>query len=221
MRFLVLAAVLSLAFSAPAGAASFDCAKVATSVEKAVCADPGLSDLDEYLGHYYGAALEALGDGASCLKADQRNWVKTVRNPCGSKTACLTAAYLVRLATLDGLQPGVTALKHVNLPAGPVLLAAIPPEADAPAPAGTKSMELSGHLVHEAGDANNMGFAVKPAQGAARAFVYDMSIGNSPSHDIVRRLIEAGQAAQYLVRGLATSDGGFSDGACRFVYRVD
>jgi hypothetical protein len=82
-------------------------------------------------------------------------------------------------------------------------------------------MELSGHLVHEEQDVNNMGFAVKPDQGVTRAFVYDMSIGNSPSHDIVRQLIENAQGARFMVRGIATDDGGFSDGACRFVFRVD
>jgi len=221
MRCAISAAVLSLAFSTAAMAAGFDCAKAESAVEKAVCADSALSDLDEYLGRYYSAALEALGDGASCLKADQRIWLKTVRNPCGSDSSCLSAAYLARLTTLDALQPGASALKNVDLPASPVLLTAIPPEADAAAPAGTNAMELRGQLVHEQEDANNMGFAVKPANGAAMAFVYDMSIGNSPSHDIVRGLIEGGREGLFMVRGIATSEGGFSDGACRFVFRVD
>jgi uncharacterized protein len=221
MRCAILAAVLALVFSTAAGAAGFDCAKAQSAVEKAVCADPAVSDLEEYLGRYYSVALEELGGGASCLKADQRIWLKTVRNPCGGETACLSAAYLARLATLDGLQPGASALKNVNLPASPVLLTAIPPETDAAAPTGTETIELRGQLVHEAQDMNNMGFAVRSATGAARAFVYDMSIGNSPSHDIVRRLIEGGPETRFMVRGIATSDGGFSDGACRFVYRVD
>ena len=221
MRCAISAAVLSLAFSTAAMAAGFDCSKAQSAVEKAVCADPALSDLDEYLGRYYSAALETLGDGASCLKADQRIWLKTIRNPCGGNPSCLSAAYLARLATLDGLQPGASALKNVDLPASPVLLTAIPPEADAAAPAGTIAMELRGQLVHEQEDANNMGFAVKPANGAAKAFVYDMSIGNSPSHDIVRGLIEGRQKVLFMVRGIATSEGGFSDGACRFVFRVD
>ena len=221
MRRVISAASLFLAFSSAAGAAGFDCAKAASAIEKAVCADPALSDLDEYLAHYYSAALEALGDGASCLKADQRNWLKTVRNPCGSNSACLSSAYLTRLATLDGLQPGATALKNVDLPSAPVLLAAIPPETDAAASPGTEMMELSGHLVHEEQDLNNMGYAVEPDQGATRAFVYDMSIGNSSNHEIVRRLIEDGQGARFMVRGIATGNGGFSDGACRFVFRVD
>lgn len=221
MRCAISAALLCLAFSTAAGAAGFDCTKAEGAVEKTVCADPALSDLDEYLGRYYSVALEALGDGASCLKADQRIWLKTVRNPCGGETACLSAAYLARLATLDGLQPGASALKNVDLPASPVLLTAIPPETDVAAPTGTETIELRGQLVHEAQDMNNMGFAVKPGQGAARAFVYDMSIGNSPSHNIVRGLIEGGQETRFMVRGIAASEGGFSDGACRFVYRVD
>jgi uncharacterized protein len=221
MRRVISAAALSLTLSSAAGSAGFDCAKAASAVEKAVCADSALSNLDEYLARYYSAALEALGDGVSCLKSDQRNWLKTVRNPCGSNSACLSRAYLTRLATLDGLQPGATALKNVDLPSAPVLLATIPPEADAAAPTGTETIELRGQLVHEAQDINNMGYAVKPEQGATRAFVYDMGIGNSPSHDIVRRLIEHAQEVRFMVRGIATGDGGFSDGACRFVFRVD
>ena len=221
LRRMMSVAVLSLAFAPGVSAASFDCAKASSVVEKAVCADPALSNLDEYLGHYYGAALVELGDGASCLKADQRNWVKTTRNACGGKTACLITVYLARLATLDGLQPGASALKNVELPVAAALVAAIPAETDSVAPAGKKMMHLQGQLVHESADINNMGFAVKPAKGVTRAFVYDMSIGNSPSHETIRTLIENEPRSQFMVQGLAAADGGFSDGACRYVYRVN
>jgi uncharacterized protein len=50
-RVLVLLAFLSAAPSA--FAQSFDCAKAQTRIEKLVCADRGVADLDEYLGRYY------------------------------------------------------------------------------------------------------------------------------------------------------------------------
>ena len=213
-----LAAVLFC--TATAQAASFDCAKAKSNIEKAICADDDLANLDEYLGRYYGAALEAVKDAAACVKADQRDWVKHVRDACGPEAVCLKTAYLARLAVFDGLQPGVTALKHVELPRGPVLMTAIPPEADtAPSPSA-RPFEARGRLVHESADINNMGFAVKPAKGQVRAFVYDMSIGNSPAHEVVRGLIEQEPNANFLVRGSEGAEGGFSDGECRFVYKL-
>ena len=78
---------------------------------------------------------------------------------------------------------------------------------------------MRGQLVWEHDDINNMGFAVKPAKGQARAFVYDMSIGGG-AHDIIRTLIERESETQFLVRGTATDEGGFDDGQCRMVYRL-
>ena len=75
-------------------------------------------------------------------------------------------------------------------------------------------LEMRGQLVWEHDDINNMGFAVKPAKGQARAFVYDMSIGGGV-HDIIRTLIERESATQFLVRGMTTDEGGFDDGQCR------
>ena len=179
-----------------------------------------LSSLDEYLGRYYAVALEAAGAGAACLKSDQRSWVKTIRNPCGADAACLSTAYLQRLAALDGFQPGASALKNIALPEAPVMVAALPPEADTVAGKARTPMEMRGQLVWEHDDINNMGFAVKPAKGRLRAFVHDMSINADGPHDIIRTLIERESAAQFLVRGMATDDGGFDDGQCRMVYRL-
>jgi uncharacterized protein len=48
--------VLAAAFCGAANIAaaqSFDCAKAQTRVEKMVCADRAIAELDEYLGRYY------------------------------------------------------------------------------------------------------------------------------------------------------------------------
>jgi uncharacterized protein len=76
-RALVLSAFLSAAH--PGFAQSFDCAKAQTRVEKMVCADRGIADLDAYLGRYYSAAREAMPGAASCLQADQSQWLKRIR----------------------------------------------------------------------------------------------------------------------------------------------
>jgi hypothetical protein len=62
---LVLAAALC-GIASIAAAQSFDCAKAQTRVEKMVCADRAVADLDEYLGRYYAAArAEIPGAGAA------------------------------------------------------------------------------------------------------------------------------------------------------------
>ena len=212
--------IAAITVCGPAHSASFDCAKAKTSVEKAICGDAKLSQLDSDLDRYYGVAIDALKDGAPCLKSDERNWVKTVRDQCGAKADCLTNSYLGRLAALDGLQPGASAIKYIELPAAPSLIAAIPPESE-PAPSHSKkTLEMRGQLIHETSDANNMGYAIKPAKGAARAFVFDMSIGNSFNHQIVADAIDQEPTSRFMVRGTLADDGGFADDKCRFVYRL-
>lgn len=65
-----------LLVAAPATAASFDCAKARSKVEKLICKDPQLSRQDEDLAKAYGEALK-LWDGqiAAYVKLSQRGWV--------------------------------------------------------------------------------------------------------------------------------------------------
>ncbi len=78
MRHVVLLlACLALSGAAPnaARAASFDCAKATTEVEKRICADPELSSADEKLAETYKAALAAsLRPGL--LRDQQQGWLK-------------------------------------------------------------------------------------------------------------------------------------------------
>src|SRR5688572_23024786 len=72
---------LLLTWSAPAAAAaSFDCTKAQSRVEKAICADAEVSALDEYLARYYSAARSRLGRAAECMRSDQMQWLRAVRN---------------------------------------------------------------------------------------------------------------------------------------------
>ncbi|HYH40148.1 MAG TPA: lysozyme inhibitor LprI family protein [Azospirillum sp.] len=100
--------LLALALASPAAAASFPCAKAGTPAEKAICADAGISALDERLAKAFKDAMQRLGantDGAAqvALKADQRAWLAE-RNACGGDAVCLRDRYERRVAVL-GFRP--------------------------------------------------------------------------------------------------------------------
>ena len=80
-----------------ADAASFDCTKAGTAIEKQICADPLLSKLDDALGYNYSRMNRAdIGEGAKKeLKVKQMNWLKA-RNKCQTKK-CIEDAYINRL----------------------------------------------------------------------------------------------------------------------------
>ena len=106
MRHGTLLVLTLLAMPSLAQAASFPCAKASTPTEKAICADEGLSKLDERVAAAYREAL-ALLSGSSpeedraqvALKADQRGWLGE-RNACGADLSCLKAAHERRVAVL-------------------------------------------------------------------------------------------------------------------------
>ncbi|MES2058890.1 MAG: hypothetical protein V4564_23325 [Pseudomonadota bacterium] len=110
----MLLGLVLLIGTAPAGAASFDCAKASTRVEKLVCSDPQLSRLDERLAAAYREALK-LWDGriAAYVKLTQRGWMgERTLLPAGTGTggvyceddaqrlSCLRGLYADRIAIL-------------------------------------------------------------------------------------------------------------------------
>lgn len=99
MKIIIALVVLGVSIGTTASAASFDCAKAGTLVEKAICSDPVLSGMDSDLGRAYKAALAA-SPSPDTLKAGQRAWL-TQRNQC-QDTGCLRSAYQSRLAVLQG-----------------------------------------------------------------------------------------------------------------------
>jgi uncharacterized protein len=82
-----------------AHAASFDCAKATTSIEKTICADGNISDLDSQLMQSYKKSMSTAVN-AEALKLEQRAWLTNVRNKC-QDAACLKLAYADRIAQLD------------------------------------------------------------------------------------------------------------------------
>ena len=109
---LTLAALLFTA--TPAAAASFECGKAQTPFEKAICASPELSQLDETLAQAYQTALGGLSaDAAGEVKSAQRNWLAYAERSCSDdaqpiataytddQTQCLGATYRGRIRDLE------------------------------------------------------------------------------------------------------------------------
>ena len=86
---------LALAAASSAGAASFDCAKAQSAVEKRICATPRLSALDDELAATYAEARRLAADPAA-LKAAQQAWIKDERDK-EDDAGQIEAAYLARI----------------------------------------------------------------------------------------------------------------------------
>ncbi len=96
-----LPAIVIFVFASVSHAASFDCAKASTLVEKAICSEPQLSDLDDLLMLTYKQALIAATD-TNALKTQQRLWLVNVRNKC-QDSACIMLVYNERLTALKSM----------------------------------------------------------------------------------------------------------------------
>ena len=109
-----LAAALSGAADI-AAAQSFDCAKAQTRVEKMVCADRAIAELDEYLGRYPRAGLRSdQQQGPTVLRAEplrvpaptarcskQARWASSmISGQCASRRKCSGKSYTDRIATI-------------------------------------------------------------------------------------------------------------------------
>lgn len=113
-KTIALLAALPLAgLPATAHAASFDCAKARTGVEKAVCADPQLSEYDERIAAAYKRQLEEWnGAIRDYVRNDQRHWLAEIRriddNGSGIDAVCaqgdlpcLRREYQLRMDALE------------------------------------------------------------------------------------------------------------------------
>jgi uncharacterized protein len=90
-------ALFSCFGSGGAGATSFDCRRASSPVEKEICSDPQLSDLDEALGHGYATAREYSQNSQAVIER-QRAWLSE-RNACHTN-ACLVDIYNRRITEL-------------------------------------------------------------------------------------------------------------------------
>jgi len=89
--------------SAPTAHPSFDCAKASHEVEKLICKDAELANLDRSLAELYGVVLKHSSPSEQKqLKAEQRGWVKG-RNDCwksSDQRGCVKREYEARISEL-------------------------------------------------------------------------------------------------------------------------
>lgn len=94
------AAALFLTAWACGQAAGFDCAKASTPVEKRVCANPAISELDGTLNDEFKQRLKGLGTvSKAALRLDQSAWMREARDEAVTDQE-LKAAYELRIAQL-------------------------------------------------------------------------------------------------------------------------
>ena len=116
-RLSAAAALAALSLPTHAGAASFDCGKASTRVERAICSDALLSELDEALGDVFSqVSARAAGKGIDRkgMLAMQREWQRVRDEDCGlsgrgpaatgAQVACLRKATEARI---EGLLPSL------------------------------------------------------------------------------------------------------------------
>jgi uncharacterized protein len=95
---------LLLAAAPLAHAASFDCSKARTPIEKTICASPELSAADDQMAAAYKAALAQAPEAAELLRVGQREWLRDRAQNCSTKVSeapladCLRDSYKERTA---------------------------------------------------------------------------------------------------------------------------
>jgi uncharacterized protein len=105
--FTIIIVTLFGLLSTQATAASFDCKKAATWVEKTVCSNPELSKLDEELAKAYHDALASLSpEGQKETKQYQKQWLKETLPNCKNdeqdiSLECLKYNYKDRIKELQ------------------------------------------------------------------------------------------------------------------------
>ncbi len=119
----IVIAILLIVSSALSHAASFDCAKASTRIEKTICGDEQLSKLDSDLMMAYKAAQSSSSD-TDKLKSEQKAWLQSSRNKC-EDTECIRKAYEDRINALKPVEvsapvtqttPETTVVRNESLP---------------------------------------------------------------------------------------------------------
>ena len=217
MRLALLALLLPLA----ASAASFDCARAASRVEKAICADAEVSRLDDHLGRFYWAARERLAENRSCVEADQRQWLRA-RNACADG-ACLKRAYLERLGELVALQPGMNLPRDLELPAVPALAWAIatPEEMKGDPRLPSKPFRIEGKL---GWGCPECGYYVRNDAGKSYVMIGDMFLAGATA-TALQVVLETGKTARFAARGFLrekedSGQASFDNHHCVYLYRL-
>lgn len=212
---------IALAWTSAAPAASFDCSKARSVIERQICDSDELSQLDERLERHYRGALHVLSNARECLRQDQRAWLRA-RNACTDET-CLRESYLRRLAALDALQPGANAITDLELPDVPALVWIIPPAEDEVAvPRGRTAQthdERTGKIIDELDEGGEL--LLETEQGERIA----LTLLLTADQDTIATLVTLAKTeAHYAVRGTLLTDEedvpAFDASRCVFISRV-
>ncbi len=96
MKSRIIFFVVVFLSSMSAFAVSFDCSKATTFVEKTICSDAKLSEMDDALNdNYRSMASSNFGGSVKELKKEQIRWIKQ-RNKCQTRQ-CIVDSYKKRL----------------------------------------------------------------------------------------------------------------------------
>ncbi len=136
----------------PARAASYDCARATSAVERTICANPRLSRLDEELASAFASMLGVVANPAA-LRERQREWMRE-RDACADEH-CLERLYIRRVA---GLRAGTRPLAESRAAALGIYERRVDGAAD-PHAATLTIAAGSGDLVHVTGEATWIGDA--------------------------------------------------------------
>lgn len=202
-------------------AASFECQRNESRVERLICSDSVVSDLDEVMARFYAGAQSALRQNATCLKPDQQEWVRK-RNACRD-VACMDRVYRERLAELTPLQPGINLRRRMDVPEVPQLVGALAPEPGrvmAPAIASHPG-SATGQLVY---DDKQGAFVIREKSGHQTIVLVDIMRGGDDATQFPA-MAQAHRGATITARGrLAVKDGGgtpvFDRRHCVYLYRL-
>lgn len=95
---------------------SFDCAKASNAVERAICTDPALAELDVQMASQYKQVVHATAD-KKALKADQRRWLQQMHSQCADGAfQCIQQHYRERLTQLKQSNTSAPAPTTVTQP---------------------------------------------------------------------------------------------------------
>src|SRR5579859_2983978 len=106
--FLIGLFVSIMPFCGRVEAASFDCSKANSNLDRAICGSDTLSSLDEQLAKDYDRGKrQSTGDALTKLVGEQREWLRRRNHDCGSRqdiVACLESYYKERIQDITGAE---------------------------------------------------------------------------------------------------------------------
>jgi uncharacterized protein len=209
-----------LAAAGPAFAASFECQRNENRVERLICSDSVVSDLDEVMARFYAGAQGSLKENATCLKTDQQEWVHR-RDACRD-VPCMDRVYRERLAELTPLQPGINLRRRMDVPEVPQLVGALAPETGrttAPAVA-SRPGSVTGQLAY---DDKQGAFVIREKTGKQTIVLVDIIRGGDNATQFPV-MVQVHRGATISARGrLPVKDGGtpaFDRRHCVYLYRL-